>query len=85
MPLTSQSVYFSDRTQLNFTVAIDFTASNGEAWMGRWGWRKPKEDLRDGLDSELGIRVYLSRKPRLDAKPSQAGTGAGVLGGGYWV
>lgn len=52
---------------------------------GEMGGRKPKEDLRDGLGSELGIRVYLPRKPRLDAKPSQAGTGAGVLGGGYWV
>lgn len=81
-PLTSQSIYFPDRTQLNFTVAIDFTASNGEAWFGEWD---VEEVLRIGLDSKLGIRIHVPSKHRLEAKSSKAGTGAGMLGRGYGV
>lgn len=79
-PLTSQSIYFLDRTQLNFTVAIDFTASNGEAW--EWD---VEEVLRTGLDSKLGIRVHVPSKQRLEAKPSEAGTGTGMLRRDYWM
>lgn len=39
-----------------------------------------EEVLRIGLDSKLGIRVHLTSKPRLEAKPRQAGTEAGVWG-----
>lgn len=40
-----------------------------------------RKSLRIGLDFKLGIRVQLPRKSRLEEKPSQARTGAGVLGG----
>lgn len=44
-----------------------------------------EEVLRIGLDSKLGIRVHVPSKQRLEAKPSEAGTGAGMLGRDYWV
>lgn len=44
-----------------------------------------RKSLGIGLDSDLGIRVHLLRKPRLEAKPSQSSTGAGVLEGDYWA
>lgn len=44
-----------------------------------------RKSLGIGLDSDLGIRVHLPRKPSLEAKPSQAGTRAGVLGRDFWV
>lgn len=60
LPLTSQSIYFPNRTQLNFTVAIDFTASNGEAWMGAMAYGGIlRNSLEIGLDSDLGIRIHL--------------------------
>lgn len=41
--------------------------------------------LRIGLDSKLGIRVHVLHMPRLEAKPSEADTGAEMLGRDYWV
>lgn len=42
-----------------------------------------RKSLGIGLDSHLEIKVHLPRKPRLEAKPNQVGTG--VLGGDYSV